>query len=513
MKFIVVTGGVISGLGKGITASSIGLLLKEKDYNVTSIKVDPYLNIDAGTMSPYEHGEVYVLNDGTETDLDLGNYERFLDIKLSREHNITSGKVFKRVLEEEREGKYIGQTVQYIPHVTNTIISMIKDASSIQVNDNKPDICIIELGGTIGDMENQPFIESLRQMNMVDKMCFVHVSLIVNTGEEKTKPTQHCVQELRKSGISPDIVVLRSNDMISNKTRNKIEMHCQVPLDCIFTNPNVGHIYQVPGLLRSQFITDKIERKLELTPRVSSLISLPDMSIGDNINIAIVGKYTENKDTYLSIHRALEHAAFSNNVSVTITYISSETNYSLTNYDGVIIPGGFGNRGIDGMINAAKYCRDKDIPLLGICLGMQVICIESIQTIDNTCYSSEFRNGGNNVIISINELDYTKLGGTMKLGLKETYIRDRNSHAYSIYNSQYAYERHRHRYEVNPKYINLLNQTGLIISGIDINGRVDIVEDPTKRFYLGCQYHPEYMNSLKNPSKLFVYFLEKCIRK
>ena len=517
MKYIVVTGGVISGLGKGITASSIGYLLKENGYHVTAVKIDPYLNIDAGTMSPYEHGEVYVLNDGTETDLDLGNYERFLDIELSGAHNITSGKVLKRVLDDERNGKYIGQTVQYVPHVTNTIIEMIQEAAHIPINHQIPYICIIELGGTIGDIESLHFVEALRQMND-DNMCFVHMSMLLE--DEKTKPTQHSVQALRSLGIFPDLVVLRSKTHISDKTRNKIKLHCQTK--DIFTNVDVRHVYEVPNILQNQHIDSCLINKLNLMSRdqkqksqINTITNQPLCRLGlyDTVLfVAIVGKYCENKDTYLSIQRSLEHSACFLKTNVVIDMISSdEKNWiDLSKYHGVIIPGGFGDRGIDGMIEVARFCRISKKPILGICLGMQIMCIESIRKVDPQCTSSEFSPGKNNVVISIDELDQTKMGGTMKLGSKKTHILNEKSHAYQMYNKSIIYERHRHRYEVNPEYQSLLENDHLIVSGKDENNCIDIIEDTTHPFYVGCQYHPEYKNTLKNPSPVFVYFLQKC---
>lgn len=509
MKYIVVTGGVISGLGKGITASSIGFLLKEKNYHVTAIKIDPYLNIDAGTMSPHEHGEVYVLNDGTETDLDLGNYERFLNIELSSVHNITSGKVLKRVLDDERKGKYIGQTVQYVPHVTNTIIEMIKEAAYFPINNTTPDICIIELGGTIGDMESLHFIEALRQMKNED-FCFVHMSMLVE--DEKTKPTQHSVQTLRSLGILPDLIVLRSKTMITDKTRKKIELHCQTK--DVFSNIDVNHVYDVPVILKNQTIDKCIEFKLNLSSNVNiadSNLSYSKVKFHRTITVAIIGKYCENKDTYLSIHRSLEHSAFYLQTNIRIDVISSEKieGVDLSNYDRIIIPGGFGDRGIEGMITVARYCRQMKKPLLGICLGMQIMCIESIRKHDPTCSSSEFQIGVNNVVISMEELDKTKMGGTMKLGLNNTNIVDVNSHAYKMYDRNTSiWERHRHRYEVNPKYQKLLEADNLQISGFGNDHCIDIIEDKTHPFYFGCQYHPEYQNTLKEPSKVFLYFLQ-----
>lgn len=519
MKYIVITGGVISGLGKGIVASSIGLLLKQRGLSVTAVKIDPYLNIDAGTMSPYEHGEVYVLNDGSETDLDLGNYERFLNITLQKEHNITSGKVFQRVIDDERKGKYMGQTVQFIPHVTNTIADMIHSASKIQVSETPPDVCIVELGGTIGDIESMHFVESLRQMKNAnpDNFCFVHVSPILGSIEgEKTKPTQHCVQELRRFGIQPDILVLRSTQTITEKTKTKIQMFCEVSIQNIFVNPNVDHVYQVPEYLRTQGIIDSLQRKLQLQLQ-EPLIHFTYNPQGLPLQIAVVGKYTENRDTYLSIHRALEHASLSQNANVNITYVSSENNnLDLHKYNGVIIPGGFGKRGLDGMISTAKYCRENNKPLLGICLGMQVMCIEAARnrTGYNECSSTEFveeLESEHQTVISIAELDHTKMGGTMKLGTNPTRLTGKR--ILSIYDSKPTiHERHRHRYEINPEFRTIIEKDCLTVVGTDMqNNCIHIVEDCTKQFYIGCQFHPEYKTSIDSPSPLFFTFINTCL--
>ena len=402
MKYIVITGGVISGLGKGITASSIGILLKNKGYSVTSIKIDPYLNIDAGTMSPLEHGEVFVLNDGTETDLDLGNYERFLNIQLHKHHNITSGNVFQKIINDERKGKYIGETVQIIPHVTNKIQELIKNTSEIIVNnENEPDICIIELGGTIGDMESIYFIEALRQMNYKsddNTFCFIHISMIINNnGEEKTKPTQNSVSELRRLGINPNILILRTTNDISNEIKSKISLHSEVKQEHIFINKNCDNIYQVPIYLNNQNVINIIEKILNIennkTIDVSFLHEINNILTNNtkSKNIAIIGKYTKLNDTYLSIHRALEHASYENNIKLNIRYVDSEqfenTNTNeiikkaLNDVDGIVIPGGFGIRGIEGMINVISYCRKNNIPTFGICLGMQIMCIEAARNV------------------------------------------------------------------------------------------------------------------------------------
>ena len=536
MKFIVITGGVISGLGKGITASSIGLLLKNKGYSVTSIKIDPYLNVDAGTMSPLEHGEVYVLNDGTETDLDLGNYERFLNIELHKDHNITSGNVFQKIISDERKGKYIGQTVQIIPHVTNKIQEVINDTSNIIVDGKKtPDICIIELGGTIGDIESMYFVEALRQMNYKsykNSFCFIHVSLILNNnGEEKTKPTQNSVSELRRLGINPNILVLRSENDISHEIKDKISLHCQVSNSHIFTNINLKNIYQVPIHLYNQNIISVIENDLNINNSKHINLTLINninnllCSNSTSINITIIGKYTKINDTYLSIHRAIEHACYNSNVNVNINYIDSELfecensdtiiQDKLTNIHGIVIPGGFGTRGVEGMINVASYCRKNNIPTFGICLGMQIMCIEAARnSLGKKCISVESLKSDEErithycIIIPMKELNHDEMGGTMKLGLKKTMINNNNSIAYKIYNSSVIYERHRHRFEINPIYIKDITSDNLSFSGTDISGKcMDIVEDNNCKFYVGCQFHPEFKSSIENPSPIFKYFI------
>lgn len=542
MKYIVITGGVISGLGKGITASSIGLLLKNKGYSVTSIKIDPYLNIDAGTMSPLEHGEVYVLNDGTETDLDLGNYERFLNIELHKNHNITSGNIFKHIIDDERKGKYLGQTVQIIPHVTNKIQEIISTTATIIVDkNNKPNICIIELGGTIGDMESMYFVEALRQMNYKSQentFCFIHLSLIVNNNnEEKTKPTQNSVCELRRLGINPNILILRSENDISNEIKEKVSLHCQVKKDHIFTNINLNHIYEVPIHLYNQQIINVIEKDLNInnknTVNLSLLNNINNLLCNPTAtskNIAIIGKYTKLNDTYLSIHRALQHAAYSYNTNVNIIYIDSEEfaihncndiiKSKINNIHGIIIPGGFGSRGLEGMINIASYTRTNNIPTLGICLGMQIMCIEAARNIlyNKKCISVESLKDDDNrdnyypIIIPMKELNYDEMGGTMKLGLKKSFITNKESLAYKIYNSNEVFERHRHRYEVNPDYINVIESNGILFSAFDKSGKcADIIEDNTCKFYIGCQFHPEFKSSIEKPSPIFKSFINTLI--
>lgn len=523
MKYIVVNGGVISGLGKGITASSIGLLFKESGYTVTAVKIDPYLNVDAGTMSPYEHGEVYVLEDGTETDLDLGNYERFLGIKLQKDHSITSGKVFQKVIENERRGKYIGQTVQFIPHVTNAIVAMLQKAARVPMDGQVPDICIVELGGTVGDMESMHFVEALRQMrcSAPKDFCLVGVSMLLSVnGEEKTKPTQQCVQEMRRLGLAPDMLVLRSETMISDDAKRKISMHCHVAPECIIANTNTQHIYEVPERLNAQNIVGRMSECLGLNTQEPPSVkwAFPSTPV---INVAIVGKYTKTHDTYLSIHRALEHAAFAQDRPIHITYVScEEANVcdTLSRYHGVVIPGGFGGRGLEGIIACAQTCRNQNIPLLGICLGMQMMCIAAIRNqYDNRCTSCESIDSDGvpvefHSVVPIASLNHSMLGGTMKLGKHATHVRNPSTRTYQLYGApanQMVFERHRHRYEINPEHVPYLQQDGITVSGYSTEDCVDIVEDVSKRFYIGCQFHPEYQSQLHSQSPLFTEFIKQ----
>jgi len=547
MKYIVITGGVISGLGKGITAASIGAILKGAGYKTTMIKIDPYINVDAGTMSPFEHGEVFVLNDGSETDLDLGNYERFLNINLTGHHNITTGKVYKSVIDDERKGKYLGQTVQIIPHITNRIQELIINAAYTPINKNKdvPEICIIEVGGTIGDIESMPFIEAIRQLNYnnnSNEMCFIHVSLVPKIGrdgESKTKPTQNSIKDLRQLGLFPDIMIVRSDTEIDVKTRDKISMFSQVPENNIISNPNVNSIYEVTINFDMQNIGNIICNKLDLifNKKAGYLINIKDYTSlylpynddkVDNITIGIVGKYTTFTDSYLSIVRALEHAGYYNKCKINIKWLSSE-NINLTDIDncnGIIIPGGFGNRGINGMLLVAKFCREKNIPILGICLGMHIMCIEAARQIYGfSCNSEEFEPDAKHPIISIVDEDNKNMGGTMKLGLHKTYITKSNNGslttAYKCYSDieceqkkdiEYICERHRHRYEVNPKYREDLSSK-LFFSGKDTEEQcIDIVEITNHKFYIGCQYHPEFQSYLHKPSPLFNGLVKTCLK-
>lgn len=506
--FIVVTGGVISGLGKGITASTIGLLLNKRGINVTAIKIDPYLNVDAGTMSPYEHGECYVLDDGGEVDLDLGNYERFLNTNLSKHNNITSGKVYKNVIDKERRGDYLGKTVQIVPHVTNEIKNMINNAAT-------ENVCLIELGGTVGDIEGMPFVEAIKQLSMNNKVCFVHVSLLLKHGKEfKTKPTQSSIRELNNRGIFPDILCLRTPEKTSSETKEKLQNLCGIKKSNIVDNTNVNNIYEVPMLFDEQNIAEKVASVLGLNlPKrpnnyLHDYVRMSNLLLTEEkvVKCLVLGKYSENDDTYLSIVRSIEHAAFSCNVcpKITIESVDSSNNLEiLKDTDCVIIPGGFGTRGIEEKINAIKYCRENNIPILGLCLGFQLMVIEFARNVCGikNAKSQEHDNiVGDDVIIINPECVNAEMGGTMRLGSLET-VLDENSKSIKEYKSMIASERHRHRYEFNKKYLSLMKDKGLTLIG---QKHIDILELNDHPYFIGCQFHPEYKTRLETPHPLFV---------
>jgi len=538
MKYVVVSGGVVSGLGKGITASSIGALLKGCGLTVTSIKIDPYLNIDAGTMSPYEHGEVYVLEDGGEVDLDLGNYERFLNIQLTGDHNITTGKVFQKVLAMEREGKYLGKTVQIIPHITDCIQDWIERVAELPVEKKgkSPDVCVIELGGTVGDIESSTFLEALRQFSFKcgrDNLCYVHVSLvpIMGSGEQKTKPTQHSVIALRASGLIPDILVCRCEREVEDSIKSKISMFSMVPFSNVISVHNVSNIYRVPGMLLKQNVPAIILNCLRINrtpqPDMASwyLLSEHTDAVSQEVTIVVVGKYTGLEDSYISLHKAIRIACIYSKRKVVIEYVESshlenpvkegegdaydDAWAMLKCADGIIIPGGFGFRGIEGKILAAQYARENKIPFLGICLGMQIMVIEYARNVCGltNANSSEFdKQTKHPVVMFMPEIDHVNMGGTMRLGARTCKLKDA-SLAYSLYNEKEIVERHRHRYEVNPLYIEQLEKAGLIFSGKDVKGeRMEITEllHSAHPFYFGCQFHPEFTSRPHKPSPCFI---------
>jgi CTP synthase len=534
MKYVLVTGGVISGLGKGITSSSVGLLLTRCGFRVTAIKIDPYLNTDAGTMSPYEHGEVFVLNDGGEADLDLGSYERFLDVNLTRNHNITTGKIYSEVIRRERKGDFLGKTVQVVPHITNAIQDWISRAAAVPVDgsDNPPEICTIEMGGTVGDIEGMVFLEALRQFRYKvgeENFCHLHVSLVPNMTEPKSKPTQHGVKDLRAVGLQPDMIMCRAKEPVPENVRRKISNFCMVPFDRVISVHNVDDTYAVPLLLYEQCVHKHILQKLE-SPR--PLVDLDDWKSlltekkGD-VTIALVGKYVELRDAYLSVMKALNHAAYHLKVRMNIRWIDSTklqtVNLEKNNVwseleasDGILIPGGFGDRGTLGKILAAHLARMNKIPFLGICLGMQMMVLEYAKHKLNWKEANSEEFGGSEckkVIINMPEISSTHMGGTMRLGQRLTVIKEK-SLAHEIYGVKEVLERHRHRYEVNPEYIDELENNGLIFSGTDERKeRMEIVELSSTEhpFYFGTQFHPEFQSRPLRPSPVFLRFVQEAI--
>ncbi|KAI0522973.1 hypothetical protein KFK09_005362 [Dendrobium nobile] len=540
MKYILVTGGVVSGLGKGVTASSVGLLLKACGLRVTSIKIDPYLNTDAGTMSPFEHGEVFVLDDGGEVDLDLGNYERFLDIKLTRDNNITTGKIYQFVINKERKGDYLGKTVQVVPHITDAIQEWIERVAIIPVDGNEgpADVCVIELGGTIGDIESMPFIEALGQFSYCvgpGNFCLIHVSLVpvLNVvGEQKTKPTQHSVRGLRGLGLTPNILACRSALPLEDNVKEKLTQFCHVPASNILTLYDVPNIWHVPLLLRDQKGHEAILKALNLQgvakePMLDEWTARAKIydALSDPVRIAMVGKYTGLSDSYLSVLKALLHASVTCRRKLVVDWVPASDLEDATAKeepdvhkkacnllkcaDGVLVPGGFGDRGVEGKILAAKYARENNIPYLGICLGMQISVIEFSRHVMNLrdANSTEFDpNTKNPCVIFMPEVSTTHMGGTMRLGSRRTYFQVKNCKSAKLYgNVKFVDERHRHRYEVNPDMVVQLERSGLAFVGKDEGGgRMEILELASHPFYVGVQFHPEFMSRPGKPSALFL---------
>ncbi|XP_052730366.1 uncharacterized protein LOC108326224 isoform X2 [Vigna angularis] len=540
MKYVLISGGVVSGLGKGVTASSIGVVLKACGLRVTSIKIDPYLNIDAGTMSPFEHGEVFVLDDGGEVDLDLGNYERFLDVTLTKDNNITTGKIYQSVLEKERKGDYLGKTVQVVPHITDAIKDWIESVAVIPVDgkEGPADVCVIELGGTVGDIESMPFIEALRQLSFQvgpDNFCLIHVSLIPVlgvVGEQKTKPTQHSVRELRALGLTPHLLTSRSAEPLLESTKEKLSKFCHVPIENILNIHDVPNIWHIPLLLRNQNAHHSILQQLNLLNQATP----PDLqqwtemaetfdSLTESVRIAMVGKYVGLTDSYLSVVKALLHACVARSFKPSIDWIAAsdledESAKStpeahaaawttLKSADCVLVPGGFGDRGVRGMMLAAKYARENNVPYLGICLGMQISVIEFARSVLGweKANSVEFdAQTPNPVVIFMPEGSRTHMGSTMRLGSRRTLLQTSDCITSKLYgSSEYVDERHRHRYEVNPDVIGTLEEAGLQFVGKDESGkRMEILELPSHPFYVGVQFHPEFKSRPARPSALFL---------
>ncbi|CAI0469862.1 unnamed protein product, partial [Linum tenue] len=540
MKYVLVTGGVVSGLGKGVTASSIGVVLKACGLRVTSIKIDPYLNTDAGTMSPFEHGEVFVLDDGGEVDLDLGNYERFLDVTLTKDNNITTGKIFQSVIEKERKGDYLGKTVQVVPHITDAIKNWIVSVAQIPVDgaEDPADVCVIELGGTVGDIESMPFIEALRQLSFSvgqDHFCLIHVSLIPVlgvVGEQKTKPTQHSVRELRALGLTPHLLACRSAQPLLQSTKEKLSQFCHVPEANILNIHDVPNIWHVPLLLMNQNAHHAILKQLNLVSAAmpADLRDWTEMAetydnLKNSVRIALVGKYVGLTDSYLSVVKALLHACIACSLKPSIDWVAAsdleDESAKLTpeahavawdtlrNASCVLVPGGFGDRGVSGMILAAKYARENNIPYLGICLGMQISVIEFARSVLGLegANSMEFnQETPDPVVIFMPEGSRTHMGSTMRLGSRRTLFQTSDCIAAKLYdNPQHVDERHRHRYEVNPEFIEALENGGLKFVGKDETGkRMEILELPSHPYYVGVQFHPEFKSRPRRPSALFL---------
>jgi len=534
VKLIFVTGGVVSSLGKGIVTASLASLLRSRGIKLKIRKLDPYLNVDPGTMSPYQHGEVYVTDDGYETDLDLGHYERFTDITCSKNDSISSGKIYSSILSKERKGEYLGSTVQVIPHVTEEIKNFIKKST------NKDDVIICEIGGTVGDIESLPFLEAIRQFkneNHLDTLL-IHLTLlpyIETSGEVKTKPTQHSVKELLNSGVQPDIIVCRSNKKISKEEIQKISLFCNVPFNAVIPSYDVESIYQVPNLLSKSKLDDLVIKKLHIkSPKKKDLTKWVNFEIlesraKEDLKIYIIGKYVHLKDSYKSLYEAIYHAGVHNKANVIIRWLDSETINSknvsdlLKSASGILIPGGFGNRGINGKIEAIKFARENQIPFLGICLGMQLSIIEFAKHVlkIKNAGSSEFGKYKNNLISLMTEWNFqnkkikrskdTDLGATMRLGSYPCHIKA-NSLASKIYKNKLIKERHRHRYEVNPKFRIQLEKKGLIFSGFSKDKKLlEIIENKNHKWFLGVQFHPELKSKPFKPHPIFLSFIKNSL--
>jgi CTP synthase len=522
-KFIFVTGGVVSSLGKGIAAASLGRLLVERGLRVTMMKFDPYLNVDPGTMSPFQHGEVFVTDDGAETDLDLGHYERFIDRALSQANNVTTGRIYLNVITKERRGEYLGSTVQVIPHITDEIKGAIRRMAP------ENDVVIVEIGGTVGDIESQPFLEAIRQFRHDvgrENAIFVHLTLIpyiAAAGELKTKPTQHSVRELMEIGIQPDILIVRTERPISDEIKRKIALFCNVEFGAVIESPDVKSIYEIPMSFREQGFDDKVLQKFGIERPAPDLAPWREMvqrivAPHERVKIAVVGKYTDFVDSYKSVQEALTHGGIANDVGVDISWVASDgftdprsARQILSAYDGLLVPGGFGVRGVDGMVEAIREARVSGVPFFGICLGMQIAIIEFAR---NVCglddsHSSEFAPDCSDPVISLMESQQhvTDMGGTMRLGAYPCRLA-RGSRAAEVYGVAEVSERHRHRYEVSNAYRDLFVQHGLRLSGLSPDGQlVELVELPGHPWFIGCQFHPELQSRPTRPHPLFAGFI------
>lgn len=528
-KYVFVTGGVVSSLGKGITAASLGRLLKNRGLKVSIQKFDPYLNVDPGTMSPYQHGEVFVTDDGAETDLDLGHYERFIDENLSQNNNVTTGRIYWSVISKERRGEYLGGTVQVIPHITNAIKERVYRVSK----EKDVDVVITEIGGTVGDIESQPFLEAIRQIKYEvgrENVCFIHVTLVPylgKAGELKTKPTQHSVKELRSIGIQPDIIVCRSQKELTDDLKSKIGLFCNLEAKCVIQNLDAEHLYEVPLMLHNEGLDRLVCEKLELGCRDIDNTEWIQMvqkvkNLKENVKIALVGKYVELHDAYISIVEALNHGGLANDSNVEIKWINAEdvteenSDELLSDCQGILVPGGFGDRGIEGKIEAIRYARVNKKPFLGICLGMQCSVIEFARNVlgYEGANSAEIDGDTKYPVIDImpDQKDIEDLGGTMRLGLYPCKL-DENSISYDVYKENLIYERHRHRYEFNNQYRKDITDAGMSITGSSPDGRlVEIVELKDHPWYVSVQFHPELKSRPNRPHPLFVGLINAALK-
>jgi len=530
-RFVFVTGGVLSSVGKGIVTASLGLLLSSRGYSVGAVKIDPYINVDAGTMNPYAHGEVFVTEDGGETDLDLGHYERFLDVNLTKKHNITTGQIYLSVIMKERRGEYLGQTVQIIPHVTDEIKSRIRELAE----ETGVDILLVEIGGTVGDIEGLPFLEAARQMRLeegFDRTLFIHVALapeLSTTGEQKTKPVQHSIQELRRIGVQPDIVVVRTRRPLEFEAKRKIALHATLPEDHVFNSYDVDTIYRVPLILEDQGMGDLVTRRLRLSDRkplldewrwfVERLVNSSRI-----VRIAMIGKYTKLKDSYISIVEALKHAGAHLGLKPEFSWIEAtdveegrlNIESALIGVDGAVILPGFGRRGVEGKIKAIRYLRENRIPTLGICFGLQLTVVEVARNLAGLegAHTTEVDPKTPHPVVDLlpEQRNIDKLGGTMRLGASLVKLVE-GSIVYKLYKSDIVFERHRHRYEVNNRYLDILESVGFKVSGWNPEGLVEVMEFDRRihPFYLGTQFHPEFKSRPLKPSPPFLGFLAATV--
>ncbi|HEX3029119.1 MAG TPA: CTP synthase, partial [Clostridia bacterium] len=530
VKYIFVTGGVVSGLGKGITAASLGRLLKLRGLRVTIQKFDPYINVDPGTMSPYQHGEVFVTDDGAETDLDLGHYERFIDENLSKNSNVTTGKIYWSVINKERKGDFLGGTVQVIPHITNEIKERIYRVGK----SDRTDVVITEVGGTVGDIESLPFLEAIRQVSTEvgrENVMYIHVTLVPylgKSGELKTKPTQHSVKELRSIGIQPDVIVCRTEKHLSKDMKDKMALFCNLQGDCIIQNLDAEVLYEVPLMLEKEGLADITCKRLNLSCKEPDLAEWQEMvdkskNLADSVTICLVGKYVELHDAYLSIVESLKHGGIANNVDVKIKWVNSEyvdaenIKNHLMKADGILVPGGFGDRGIEGKILAVQYARENKIPYFGICLGMQMAVIEFARNIVGFegAHSSEFDQDTKYPVIDLmpEQRDIDEKGGTMRLGLYPCKIKE-GTKVSDIYKEELIYERHRHRYEVNNEFREAIEEKGLVLSGLSPSGKlVEMVELKDHPWFIGVQFHPEFKSRPNRAHPLFKGFIGAAVEK